>query len=66
MKINMFPVWKSWLTDLGGSFDDTPEPRVQKISGRRDPDTKPRQYQLDPKKFATTERGYIVHLKETK
>ena len=46
MKINMFPLWKKWLADLGGSCPEVSEPPSQKRTGRRDPDTKPRQYEL--------------------
>jgi hypothetical protein len=49
---NLFHVWLSWLRDLGGTFVpyhnlDEPKPPT----GRRDPDTKPRQYELDDKKY---------------
>ena len=50
---NKFDFFLEWLTDLGGSYvpifaDPDPSP---KRTGRRDPDTKPRQYPLNPKVY---------------
>ena len=58
-----FQMWLSWLKDLGGNFtpvynnDDPPLPK-----GRRDPDRKPRRYELDPEKYAVTTKGSVVRL----
>ena len=49
---NLFHVWLSWLTDLKGTFvpyRDTEEKKP--YTGRRDPDKRSRQYDLDDKKY---------------
>lgn len=45
-------IWLSWLRDLGGTFNpvhNLDEPKVP--TGRRDPDKKPRRYELDDEKY---------------
>lgn len=47
MTQNNLLLWMSWLKDLGGSYEpvrDLSEPKPP--TGRRDPDKKPRQYEL--------------------
>ena len=44
---NLFHVWLQWLRDLGGTYEpmrDLSEPKPP--TGRRDPDKKPRQYEI--------------------
>ena len=52
-----FEIWRGWLADLGGTFHpvvnlDEPKPPT----GRRDPDRKPRQYELDDTKYGMDPR----------
>jgi hypothetical protein len=49
---NLFHIWLGWLHDLGGQYTsihnlDEPKPPT----GRRDPDRKPRIYELDNEKY---------------
>ena len=49
---NLFAVWLGWLRDLGGkheSVSTASEPKER--TGRRDPDNKPRQYELDNERY---------------
>ena len=43
---NLFHVWLSWLKDLGGTYEPMRDLSERKPGGRRDPDLKPRQYEL--------------------
>lgn len=57
-----FDVWMSWLKDFGGKFvpvvnNDDPSPRT----GRRDPDRKPRQYELGDK-YGINSNGSVIRL----
>ena len=60
---NLFHIWIQWLNDLGGTFvpyrdlEEKKEP-----TGRRCLDKKPRQYELDPEKYATNSNGSVVRL----
>ena len=49
---NLFHIWLGWLHDLGGQYfpiHNLAEPKVP--TGRRDPDRKPRTYELDNEKY---------------
>ena len=57
-----FDIWLSWLKDLGGSYTpvrnlDEPKPPT----GRRDPDRKPRQYELG-EKYGINPNGSVIRL----
>jgi hypothetical protein len=57
-----FEIWLSWLKDLGGSYTpvrnlDEPKPPT----GRRDPDKKPRQYELG-EKYGINSNGSVIRL----
>ena len=60
MKQNLFHIWLGWLKDLGGSFEpmrDLSEPKP--LTGRRDPDRKPRDYPLTTDKYTIDNKGAI-------
>ncbi len=62
MKQNLFHVWLGWLKDLGGTYEpvrDLDEPKTHK-DGRRNPDTKPRQYDLNGEDYQIDKRGVIT------
>lgn len=49
---NLFHIWLSWLRDLGGTFEPLRDLSEKKPpTGRRNPDIKPGQYDLDDKKY---------------
>lgn len=55
-----FDIFLRWLTDLGGTYKiwrNLEEPKP--VTGRRNPDTQPRQYVLNPKKYFVDFRGII-------
>ena len=59
----LFEVWRKWLADLGGTYEPVRNLEERKApTGRRDADTKPRQYELDPEKYAITSKGSVVRL----
>ncbi len=58
-----FDIWLSWLRDLGGSYTpvrNLEEPKAP--TGRRDPDKRARQYELDPEKYAINSNGSVIRL----
>lgn len=60
---NLFHIWLGWLRDLGGTYIPMRDLDEKKpYTGRRDPDKKPRQYPLDPEKYAITTKGTIIRL----
>jgi hypothetical protein len=48
---NLFHIWLTWLLELGGEFLPYVGPGRKPVTGRRNPDTKPRQYELNPEKY---------------
>ena len=59
---NLFDVWLTWLKDLGGAYEPMRDLSERKPGGRRDPDRKPRQYELPADKYAVTSKGSVVRL----
>lgn len=51
--ISKFDVWRSWLADLGGTFEPYRdfEERKKHTDGRRNRDTKPGEHPLDNEKY---------------
>jgi len=62
MKTNKFHIFLDWLKDLGGEYlpmRDLDEPKTHK-DGRRNPDTKPRQYELSGEDYKIDKHGVIT------
>ena len=70
MKQNLFHVWLKWLSDLGGSYEPIRDLDEKTLpTGRRDPDTKPRSYEVgthvrgrNPKMYAIKPSGQVVRV----
>ncbi len=62
MRQNLLLLWMSWLHDLGGTYEPTPDLSERKPGGRRDVDRRPRQYELDPEKYGVRTNGSVVRL----
>ena len=58
---NLFHLWLSLLKDLGGTYEPMRDLSERKPGGRRDPDRKPRQYELGDK-YAITSKGQVIRL----
>ena len=58
----LFEIWRGWLKDLGGQYEPMRDLSERKPGGRRDPDRKPRQYELPADKYAITSKGSIVRV----
>ena len=57
-----FDIWLSWLRDLGGSYTPIRDLDEKKpYTGRRDPDRKPRQYELG-EKYGINPNGSVIRL----
>ena len=49
---NLFHIWLTWLRELGGTYEPIRDLDEKKpYTGRRLEDKKPRQYELDDKKY---------------
>ena len=60
---SLFHIWLGWLRDLGGSYTPMRDLEEKKPpTGRRNPDIKPRQYELDPEKYGINSKGSVVRL----
>ena len=60
---SLFEIWRGWLADLGGKYEPMRNLEEKKPpTGRRDPDRKPRQYELPADKYAITSKGTVVRL----
>jgi hypothetical protein len=57
----LFAIWRQWLKDLGGSYEPMRDLSERKPGGRRDPDRKPRRYELG-EKYAIKSNGQVVRL----
>lgn len=57
-----FDIWLSWLRDLCGSYTPIRDLDEKKpYTGRRDPDRKPRQYELG-EKYGINPNGSVIRL----
>ena len=59
---NLFPVWLGWLRELGGDYEPIRDLEEKKpYTGRRDPDKRPRQYELGDK-YGINSNGSVIRL----
>jgi hypothetical protein len=64
---NKFHIFLSWLRDLGGTFEPVRDLSEKKpLTGRRDPDRKPRQYVIgthdQSRQYGIKPNGQVIRL----
>jgi hypothetical protein len=56
----MFWLWVKWLQELGGEYVYLKGEFSTKRTGRRDPDKKPRTYDLSSQQYHKSKRGTLT------
>lgn len=65
--LSRFEIWRGWIRDLGGTYEpvrDLSEPKP--VTGRRDPDTKPRWYPLNDEVYGQDPRTGAIWRRENR